>query len=256
MTEKTKENTFFLIAFFIIQVIIIAILISLIVIFKKDEAIGNVDYARQPTVIIEGLSSELPDVQAEHIGSIERQLANTISLNINSFDINNSKAIIRQDSLKIQKFENIEGYYFSIIVDIPNLQQSYQIYHHYPATDSPPNSSPPNVMYVLCLDSFTEKIYPDFHCRDNQLPEIRNSIAAYYLKYTNFEKYSAWINDDENSVVKITPINPNVSTDQKNEYIQKTKEFVSSLGISPNNFKYYVMEPSNYTYFNRPQDSL
>jgi len=253
MQEARKDKTIPLIAFLVVEIIIVIILISLITIFKKDDKIGNIEYDRQPSTTIENLASKLPDDPKEYVNAVQRELANTIELNTESFDLSGTKAEIRQDTLKVQQFNRLEGYYFSVIVDIPNLQQSYQIYAHYPAKNSPPNSTPPNTMYVLCLNDQNEIIYPNFQCEDNHSSDIRLDLASYYLRYFDFNYFSAFL-DDSLTKVNINPTEYSPTESEKEFYLEETRNAIESLGISPGLFTYEIIVPQDLNYYISPED--
>ena len=242
MEDNRKDKSIPILIFCAIQIFIIVILISIFLIFRKDERISNVEYERQPATTIEDLASELPEKPDNFVSNLERELAKTIELNTDNFDMTNTKAEVRQNTLKIQRFNRLEGYFFSVVVDIPNLQQSYQIYNFYPASNSLPNSTPPNSLYVLCLDENTEKIYSNFNCKDNYPSETRRNIVASYLKYFDYDDISMTVDNVNPSVINITPKKYNINDSERKAFVEKTKEAVESLGVSSSIFEYHILE--------------
>lgn len=247
MNETRQEKTIPIIAFIIIQILFIVIVISLVAIFSKSDEISDADYERQPSITIENLTSELPNAATGYVDLIERGVVDTIELNTGSFSLSDAKAEIRPGTLKIQQFDGMEGYYFSAIIDIPNLQQSYQLYDQYPTDDSPPNSTPSNMRYVLCLDVPSEIIYPDFDCKDIYDTDPRPRIAANYLKYFDFAGFTASV-DAETKTVFINLADSSASPVTQEIYVDQVKDALSQLGISPKIFTFKVtkLEEVNY----------
>lgn len=243
-----RERNIPLAVFIVAQALFIVVMVSLVSLFNKDGKIGNVDYERQPSIAIEGLVDELPDTPNYFVNSLERTLAKTIELNMDTFDAVGTRAEVRQGTLQVHHFERLEGYYYSAIIDIPNLRQSYQVYDHYPAADSPPNSAPSNMRYVLCLDNQEDVIYPDFRCKDGYSSNVRLKIAGYYVKYFGFDYFTAFADSSDLSLININPINFDVDTATKNSYIAEVKDAISSLGISPDLFTYKVLQQSDLDY--------
>lgn len=251
MDEQKKDRSVPLIIFLISQIFLIIILVAIIFLNRSSSEILSTDYESQPSVAIEEFNNELPDSSSLYLGLIERSLLKTIELNSDSFNINNSKAEIRDGTLVTQKFDDIDGTYFSMIVDIPTLEQSYQIYALAPMEgNKDPNILSYYTQYILCLDDYAEKIYSNFQCEDEHPVDTRTGIVVSYLKYFDFDHFNAFVDSSNPSVINISTGSLD-SIDEKtgNIYIQEVRDAVASLGISPDIFEYRVMQPEDYTYF-------
>ena len=243
MDNQRQEKTIPLITFFAFQVFFIAVLVSVVFLNIRDDKISDTDYSRQPAITIEGLSSEFPDASPVYMGLIERELASTVKLNSANFNVNDSRAIIREGTLTTQEFKDIGGIYFSMIVDIPNLQQSYQIYAHYPIDGTTPDIISYDTKYVLCLDDPAEIIYPDFKCRDGYSVNIRDILASRYLKYFNFTRFNIGFSDDDRNQLNIYAFSNDIDEATQESYVSEVKSAISSLGISPDIFNYRILLP-------------
>lgn len=249
MNEGRKEYSAVLLSFSAIQMIIIIVLFSVIIINKQDDTIGDTGDRRQPAITIRDLSSELPENPKEYIKLVEQDLAKTVEAHTSSFNLSEAIAEVRQDTLKVKKFEELNGYYFSAIIDVPVLRQSYQIYSFYPTENSAPNSFPSATMYVLCIDDRSLMIYQEFDCKDEYPQQIRSNILATYLYYFNFQQFSVSINSDDHSKIIINPIKMETSEQEQQKYLQQTKRAIDSLGISPESFEYNILTPEEQNYF-------
>ena len=246
MDDQNQRNKSILpIIFIIIQIIYMIIIISVLLSNTKNDRIEQMDIGRQPTISIKDLNSQLPD--NAYRGPIETVLTKTVELNSTEFNTSDSTANIREGSLSTVKFEDIDGIYFSAIVDIPNLEQSYQIYSFYSIGDRTPESLAYSTQYVLCLDDQADKIYPDFDCQELFPQDARRSIVFSYLKYLKFNDFSLFPTQKPNSSIIYIDVDPtlDISTDTEQSYIQETKKAVSSLGISPELFEYKINRQSN-----------
>ena len=248
-SSKTQEKSILLIAFFIFQIIFAIILTAIISMNATNDKVEPTDYNRQPYISIKDINTKLPDAPAVYIGVVEQLLAKTVELNTENFDVNESVAEIRSESFNMIQFDQVNGVYYTMIVDIPNLQQSYQIYALYSLGAEDPNPATYYTRQVLCLDEYSEKIYPDFNCRDLFGSDIRQTIVSNYLKYFNFNYFTAFSDSNDLSLVDINPIDFNIDDDTKSQYIQEVKSAVKSLGISPDLFTYKVLQQSDLNYY-------
>lgn len=233
-----KEKSILPVILIIGQILFIIIIVSIISLFVRDEEISSVDYGRQPKVTIEDLASVLPDPSKTYIDVLESKLAQVISLNSGNYSTSDSEAIIRDGTFKLVNLDKDNVVFYSAIVDIPNLQQSYQIYDHYSG-----DKEPANRMYILCLDDDSEVIYPDFDCRDDYPSDIRVNIASGYIGYFNFRDFHAYPDEKDHSVIRIVPHTLTPSDSDKTDYINRAKEAIDSLGVPSSLFKYEVTDP-------------
>ena len=243
MGNQNRNRSILPIIFLCCQALFIIIIISIIATNATSDEIGQTDYDRKHIVSIENLDSQLP--YAPYSGPIRAVLTETIELNSTEFSPSDSVANIRDGSLSTIRFENIDSVYFGAIVDIPNLQQSYQIYALYPLDTNNFNLDLYNTQYVLCLDNYSEKIYPDFNCHDLFGSNTRQVIVSRYLPYFNFNDFTASISQDLNTIGILPLRNGSVTDEIANSYIERTREAIASLGISPDLFEYTVFRSTN-----------
>ncbi|MBR2841578.1 hypothetical protein IKE80_02255 [Candidatus Saccharibacteria bacterium] len=240
--DSRREKTIFVTALIVGQIIFIAIIAFIVSLFVHDEKISNVDYERQPKVVIENIKSFLPDATQDYSAVLGQKIAKTVESNAPNYDIFGSKATIRENTFKMTKLEKDNTSFYSMIIDIPNLQQSYQIYDVYSSDNEPANR-----MYVLCLDNPSEIIYPDFQCKDEYPLNMRSIIVNYYLPYFDFNYFSTFMEDNFTKIY-INPTEYSPTEKEKETYLQETKEAVRSLGVSPDLFTYEIATPSDLTY--------
>ena len=249
MDGQAKNKLILFSIFLGIQVLFIIILVSIIATNTASDEIAQTDFERKKNVSIEDLDSQLP--YAPYSGHLMATLTTTIEQNATEFDPEQSTAIIRDGSLKTVEFENISSVFFSAIIDIPNLEQSYQVYSMYPQDTGDFNLDLYNTQYVLCLDEYSKKIYPDFNCHDLFESDTRRYIASKYLSYFNFNNFSPSVSQDFNTVGILPLSSGEITKETADSYIEQTKSAISSLGISPDLFTYSIIDstdPSDTNY--------
>ena len=253
-TDSSKRISPIILFFAISQLLFVSLLVWSIFSLQQEDKIT--DREDEPKVSISNLASAIENFPNSYIDDIEHSLTETIELNIDNFSIPDAKSTIRNDSLKVQNFDNHGFRALSMIVDIPNLQQSYQIFYKYPidytkATNVPYYNNP---RAVLCLSEEIEKIYPNFICQAKYPQETRYKIVADYLKYFDFNYFSASINSDNPAKVYINPTKYSLTDNEKNTYLQEIKDAIESLGISSDLFEYEFIQPANLNYHIPPED--
>ena len=251
-TYKLKPSLPMMI-FILIQIIfVILLIISVPKLFEPDE-INGLDTDRNPSASITNLSSVVPeDYPMAGVGDIEVTLFDLILKNSPDKDISTSiKAKIREDSVKNLYFKDENLNYFSAIIDIPELEQSYWFYNEFSNDKSNKYITVSRVYRLFCLDNSDDIIYPNFECEDDFGAAGRLEVVSDFINYFNFNNFSPSYTYLSNSnKINIYPYDYNISTITKESYIAETKNAISSLGISPDRFTYYVISPEdiNYSY--------
>ena len=133
-------------------------------------------------------------------------------------------------------------------MDIPNLQQSYQVYYKYPI-DTAEVLTTENPFAILCLEDKAQIIYPNFKCRSSYPTNIRQQIASDYIKFLEFDSFSIAIDNNDPTQININPIT-DVTDEVAKEYIAQTKASIQDLGVSPEIFKYHIIQKADLNYDN------
>ena len=239
------------ICFTILQFVFSIIAGSLIFSMISDGKIDYSDYDSKPQIIIDGLSNIDPNSSVLNTGAtvVQLELANTVSLNSPTFSIY-EKAQIRKESVTNYYFKKQNLKLASIIVDLPWLEQSYQIFFEY--SDGPNNSylSPSDSVSIICLNEYLESIYPDFNCRDYAGSSGYTYLLSKYAPFFDFDYFSARANPKNPNTIYITPTMEKISEEQEKSFIEQMRAAVQSLGISPDLFNYHVIQPYESTYLN------
>lgn len=233
-------------AFIVFQMIFVIILIVSLPNLFQDNKISAGDYNAQPKVSIEGLQEILPTSSADKVGVIERSLLEIIKNNVNEVNLGESVATVRDVNGQYFSYENV--YFLSFIVDIPALKQSYQMFYQDSSDEYSEYIGPDDTIIPLCLGEYEEKIYSEFNCKDIYDQTTRNVIVSKYLSFFGFENFSAFIDLTEPYDVRINPIAGDISGGDSRLYINMIKEKISSLGISPEMFRYSVVQPEEIDY--------
>ena len=223
-----------------IQIIFMIVVISVIV-HANSQNHEITTRNDRPRVTLNDLSSGDTNLPQNYIEDISLSLTSAMELNTTKLNVPASSAIVRDGSLILTQFEKQQFNALSFIVDIPDLEQSYQIYYKYPVnTDTTTTPYFNNPRAVLCLDENSQIIYPDFNCQSLYPADTRQRIATDYLPFFEFNTSSAAIDSKDPTIINITPVTTDTNlTDET--YITEIKSAISSLGVSPTLFQYHVI---------------
>lgn len=169
----------------IISQIIFIIILGATIFSTANQANQPLAPNAQPVISIDNFSSQDVNLSNNHINNILHNLTYTVELNTSNLNIPDSTATVRDGSTIWADVSSTNFTLLSFIVDIPNLEQSYQIYYYFnPNTDSLPtedtDTSLPINPYVLCLTDQSQIIYPDFDCHSAFSPDMHDSITQEY----------------------------------------------------------------------------
>lgn len=238
------------VAIFIVfqAIIIILLIISLFQLFNSGGYTNDTEYnQQQPKAQIKDIDKTITDASAVDLDYIRQNLFQAISINTPNIDTKDLQATIRQDSTKTLQFDHPEFTFYSFTVDIPSLQQSYQIFYTYPDAGEIYYIDPDNPVTILCLDNSDDIIYPDFDCKNYSKFTTRNTIAAEYLRYFDFADFDIAFSKDFKELT--IGLKTSQTDDSKlGAYLQTVKDTIKSLGISPDIFTYLIKQPSEETY--------
>ncbi len=240
MENETKKINYPILILILIQILFIILVIVSIKGLFTEERIDPDDITRQPSVNIESLSSKIPALNADSISSIEHELLNIVGKNITDIDFIESKAIIRDESIHSHFFETENLGEVNFIVDIPDLEQSYQLFYEYSPDENNSYLESNDRIIALCVEP-SEVKYQDFNCNDLYSQGTRNFIIEKYLNFADFDNFYAEVTGKNHDQITIN-LNWREETDGE-EYIREAKEMVSSLGSSPDLFKYSIVQP-------------
>ena len=248
MQNKQDKRTVSLIIIFlaITQLVFMLIIITAITnrIAKKPTIIAP---KSQPAVNIDNISIDEIDLADTYTDRIKRILTDAIITNTPSFDIPSTKVKIRENTITTREFATANLKAISFIVDIPNLEQSYQIYFNYyigPDANSfsYEDADAPyidNLHSALCLDDESQIIYPNFDCHSIYPNDARYQIAQSYIKLLKFNTFSVAIDSDNPHQINLFRYTRIIDT-LNESHIAEVKQAISSLGISPELFVYHI----------------
>jgi len=162
--EKIKNRKLALLALLALVVIILAVwLISTLM----TPAAPKIDYG--PGVEIVDLKKQIPEISDDFANNLKADLFSMLNKNSSS-TVNNetTKATIRSGSVTSEKDDNENSRYYSFIIDVDSLRQSYRVQMNW-SYDKDGNAIPyggyPTI--ISCLFDTDEAIYGDFKCVDD-----------------------------------------------------------------------------------------
>jgi len=227
--ENDRKISPAMIGLIVFQGIVLIVALALWYALNGDDAIDSDDDANRPQVIVDGLAVEwLTD---EGLDEIQRGVFAMAQRNASSVGINMVSAVVREGTIRAMYFEYLEAHYLTAVVDLPVLQQSYQIFYEDEGTELDPDSS----VIVLCLDESMEMIYPDFGCRDVVLG-AREGIVQSFLPF--FDLGGAEVEVDKKSgEIEVTVYD----AEKEGEAVGLVKQAIEELGVSPELFTYKLV---------------
>lgn len=246
------------IIFLSVQAVLIILVVLSVSKFLQNDKIKNAP-GQDLSIKIINVTDAIPADYSGWTEIIEWAFLNTILENVdgNALAKNETSAYLRDGSIKAQRFESYGVNYVRAIVDIPNLEQSYEIFLEYPDNKDAisaveySESEVAKPYSILCLDDNSEKIYPDFDCHESPGYYTRQKIVANTLGYFYFDYFSAYLDPNGPGTVIISPSVTYDNDDAtKAQYIEEVKTAIKSLGISPDLFTYYVRTAADVNYRN------
>lgn len=241
-----------LLFFIVIQIIFIISGIAIIIgNLTKSDQIPPSDYTAQPQVSINDFSQKITNFPADKIDFVQNSLLEIVQVNAKEVNLSKVKADIREGSIREHYFSSPNLGYASAIIDLPELNQSYKLFLQSSSDQYNRNLNPNGTIIFLCVTDPKDIIYPDFNCTDIYDQRNRNAIVETYLKFFEFDGFSIKYSIEQNSnEIKIYPSSfEELPINTKELYIQQVKEAISSLGISPDLFTYYIVPPEDIRYF-------
>jgi len=235
------QNAIGVIVFLVIQIIIVILLVTII------SNINNNSF-EAPSTKIFNLTQKVNDLPTDSVEPIQVSLYDAVEINKGTLQsITDSDAEVRDGSVVNLYFEKQNVHYVSFIVDIPSISQSYQVFHEWSDEANNPYIMLNMATMTMCLPQ-SMSIYEDFKCHDRFAQNGQRIIVSTFIKYFNFDGFTAFVKEKENNVININPISTDISKAVKDSYIQQVKESVKSLAIPSELFEYYVMQQKDYTY--------
>lgn len=241
LQQYIQQNPVLVGTFAVIQIIFI---IVLIVIFSNL----NKDTYTPANIPISYLNDDLAELPENSVNVIESMLYDSIASNGGTLDsISNSDARVRENSMVDIYFEDIDMHYINFIVDISSIQQSYQVFNEWSDDRTNPNYLIDMATMIMCLPK-EQIIYSDHNCKDKFNHNGQKILVSKFISHFDFGYFTPSFKEGNLSTVYINPISFNASESVKRSYIQKTKDAISSLGITPDIFEYHVLEQSELDY--------
>ena len=244
-TRKAKP---IVLIFICVQALFVVFLIITLLQLNNDELPKDdaERYRRMPELSISDLSKKASILTEAEVADIQKKVFKIVSENTPTVNSTKIAAAIHNDVVNAHSFSE-HTKYVNMIIDIPELEQSYEVFYSTNAVIDPDVST-----IVLCPDESKELTYPNFKCKssDDKMYS-RDQILAAYLKYFNSDKFSAYVSPDNPKQIIISPsITYNNDDKTKAKYINDVKDFIKSIGLAPGKYKYYVRTAADVNYNN------
>ncbi|MBO4812572.1 hypothetical protein J5491_00240 [Candidatus Saccharibacteria bacterium] len=234
--------------FVVIQIMVIIVVASLLINLNQSEEIDEQDVARQPKLVVEGLEDAGFSLPESSLQEIEKGLLGIAKYNNQNIDTLVATGKVRPESLKTIRFEDQDLYFVSAVIDIPELKQSYQVFHDFTKTDANPYYNAYFATIAVCSSGIVENIYEDFECQDMHDKKIYGEVVKKYLNYLKFEGFNVDFIDDSLNTLQIFMANPTADEATRKIAVKRVKEQIESLGIPGDHFTYDVVDISSLNF--------
>lgn len=200
----------------------------------SDDNYGDIEIG------VNGTADDMSDSQDAILYNVGTVLYRMVAYNSGDnviFEMDGAE--IREGSRRSMRFSDQE--FVSFIVDIPEIRQSYYVYY-IEYDESEMYSDTPEVS-AACLTRGEDIVYEDFACKNMEDDSfVYAFIVGHLLQYADFDGFIAYIDPGEESMshIRIVSGGYEYTEEQSERYIRETKEFIESLGISPELFSYSV----------------
>lgn len=232
--QYIRSNPIVIVLFVLLQIFFVIILAFFISKLNSN----NYSVSNLP---ISNLKSDLESLPENSVEAIQSALYDNVTTNGGTLSsISDSDAKVREGTMTELYFDEINMHYINFIVDIPSIEQSYQIFNEWSDNKSNPHYLTNLTTMVMCpLESQIE--YSSFKCRDSYNHNGQSLIASNFLPLLDPDSYSTLIqNSKAPYIVVIAPKAFMVDDDTKTSYTKQTEENIKSLGFPSDAFNYYV----------------
>ena len=238
---QKRPNYLLIIALCVEVLFIVVLAVSLSRVMQSPEVDPD-DINAQPSITIDGLGSRFPGLSADFVRKTENQLFEIVQNNNVDVKLGTTVAQIRDDSVNKVQFEKEKYDFYNFIVDIPELEQSYQLFLTYSWVENNQYIDPNGTMIPLCLSDAETKVYPEFECRDLYDQKTRNLIGLNSVAYFHSDKYYVVVGQSTIDKLKVIVTYHDESSDNVAVALNELKDSIRKLGISPDLFTYDVEE--------------
>lgn len=235
--KKDNKNLFTIFSLFQIT---FTILITTIIIYllNIDNHIAYNNYKDLPKITINNLNTIYPSLPKGTDEIIGNKLLERIKQNNPDIDMN-TVGNIRKDTISTHHFDESDIDFFSAIIDIPSLEQSYRVFHEYHSKDKEYIPESESLLTITCLIPEDKNIYPNSQCTDNDKKTYRAIIKS-YLDEKSYTDFAIFFDEDNPFLIKILPLKEQPDNYTKDSFITQTKSSIESFGIPSNLFEYKV----------------
>lgn len=245
-----KQPKYLLIAILSIQVvliIILAVILSNVMQQTQENEVDPDNIDEQPSVVIENLDEVFPELMQDFITQTNNQLFDLVSTNNVDVKLGATVAEIRDGTANRISFEGQKLTFYNFIVDIPILEQSYQMFLTTSEAEDNEYMPPNSAIIPLCLSDKETKVYGDFECVDIYSQATRHAIVAYYAPFLRPDGYYIIVPENiSDNNIRLAVECRNSSEAYRNEIIEGAKSAIRDMGVSPDMFE-YTIEENEYT---------
>ena len=249
MDDDTKKMNNLVLVFVVVQVLFVGLCVATLSRVLVNDNVEEGEFARLPSITIDGLSETLVDATEEDTKVIEWMLLDTVKKNMSEVDFGSIKGVVRSESVKTYYFGAQKIYYYSAVIDVPEIRQSYRVVHEYSDEQDNEYLSANEQYIILCLSDLGEIRYAEFDCKSDYDKLTYNTIVMKYIWYFDFEEFVVRSVSGDYSKIRIIALKDDYNGDV---LVKKVKEAIRGLGVSPDLFEYEVAwwgnEP-NFQYF-------
>lgn len=249
MDDDAKKMNNLVLVFVVMQVLFVVLCAATLSRVLVDDNVEEGEFAKLPSITIDGLSETLVDATEEDTKVVEWMLLDTVKKNVSEADFGSIKGIVRGESVKTHYFSAQNIHYYSAVIDVPEIRQSYRVVHEYSDEQDNEYLSANEQYIILCLSDPGEIRYAEFDCKSDYDELTYNTIVMKYIWYFDFEEFVVRSVPGDYSKIRIIALKDNYDN---GDFVERVRETIRELGVLPDLFEYEVAwwgnEP-NFQYF-------
>lgn len=137
----------------------------------------------QYNVEISNFRQEISNIDKDGLKDIQFSLYDAAWLNNDNLSSSDAiNATIRPESVKKQNFKEDNIYQVYFIIDLPDLKQTYQVYHVYSTAKKYNSKLPINYRTLVYCPKESQKVYSGQVCRDRYAGQAEQIIKDFNFK--------------------------------------------------------------------------
>ncbi len=241
-SNHAKANYLVLLAI-ILQIVFTVFIVASLLNNTRSDEVETKEYMSRASLPVSNIFEVFPDFTEDGAKELNNSLYEMAKLNNSEINLA-TEATIRSGTEHAYFFEKTGLNYYSAIVDIPNLEQSYRFFYEVfnREKEEKMQASGKERSMIICLNNEEDIIYPDFNCKNGSYDQSSLIyLVKRYLSQIDFDSSIARMDNNGNIKIFVYPSNSRMVPPEDSTVIGQVKDFIKSLGIRPDIFTFEVV---------------